>query len=228
MAIFKPGVAVSVVSGRVGGTIFSHNRGGAYMRNGAIPKTVTSPEATFVKGVLALVSRSWAGLTQAQRDAWKLWARENPITNRLGDSKIMTGHQAFVMLCTRLIQSGDSLIVVPPMAAPPDATTVTGFTVVTGATTAEIAFTPTPCGAANRLWVWACVVDSVGQEYVDNLFVLLVKSAKNAPSTLDIYTELEARFGVLQAGQVVHIKVQTFDTATGLVSGQYYTNAIAT
>jgi len=53
MAIFNPGPLVGQVSGRVGGTVFSHNRGGAYIRNGSIPYAVYSQKALQAKSALS-------------------------------------------------------------------------------------------------------------------------------------------------------------------------------
>ena len=56
MALLVPGAVVSVLSGKIGGTVFARNRGGAYARAYAIPTRVTSDLAMSVKAAFAAAS----------------------------------------------------------------------------------------------------------------------------------------------------------------------------
>lgn len=226
MALMIPGAVVTQVSGRIGGSVFSHNRGGQYIRAGVIPKKVTSAAALTQKSILSTVTRSWALVDVASKAAWNHYTTENPVVNRIGMKKSLSGHQAFVGLNARLLRAGDAGISIPPTAAPPAATAITSFSVDTVGSTGEIVYTPTPAGANNRVWIWAALVSSPGQTFIGSQFVLLTITAKNAASPVDIFAALELRFGTLQAGQVVWIRVQTMDSTTGLVSGFATTSAV--
>lgn len=86
MGLVKFGQGVAKISGKVGGTVFAHNKGGTYARNFAVP---TDPGSTFQNTVRqamsALVERWGQILTQAQRDDWATYAANVTKLNRLGD-----------------------------------------------------------------------------------------------------------------------------------------------
>lgn len=228
MAIFTPGPLAGQISGRLGATVFSHNRGGPYMRNGTIPTAVTSTYALNIKANLSARSAEWAGLTDAQRGAWTEWASQNPVTNRLGLQKTLSGHQAYIQLNHRIHQAGAAVIAVPPVADPPAALTSVVLDCDIGAGDTDITFAPTPLAAGVMLWVQAAVLNSPGVSYVTNLLKLVTISAAAQASPLDIETELTARFGSLAVGQKVVVLVSVFDSTTGLLSQPFKDEALVT
>lgn len=225
MAIIIPGVAVSQVSGRVGGTIFSRNRGGAYMRNGSIPTTVTTLFAQTVKAITASQSQAWAGLSDALKEQWVEWAAQNPVINRLGQSRTLSGHQAFVQINARLRCSGFSAITSPPVGAAPAPFVPDTITAKAGPSVATVAYTPTPAPTGVAVQCFAYLANSPGVRYVKNRLALVTASAAAAASPLDIADDVEERFGTLQAGQTLHIALRALDSTTGLVSGVFYRSA---
>ena len=56
MALIKTGPAVAVISGSVGGTVFSRNKGGAYMRNRSIPVNPQSAAQVVVRAAMAFLT----------------------------------------------------------------------------------------------------------------------------------------------------------------------------
>lgn len=86
MAIIRTGGGVASISGSVGGTTYSHNRGGAYMRTRAVP---TNPNTTFqqvIRSAVAQLASLWTTtLTDAQRAAWETYADNVLLPNALGD-----------------------------------------------------------------------------------------------------------------------------------------------
>lgn len=84
-------------SGSIGGTTYSHNRGGMYMRARAIPTNPNSLAQQGVRNSFSTLSQQWGGLlTQLQRDAWTAYAVTTPVTDRLGDPLTLTGQQMFI------------------------------------------------------------------------------------------------------------------------------------
>ena len=128
MAIIIPGAMVSQASGRIGGTIFSRNRGGAYVRNGSIPTTVTTRAAQSVKAILAAQSQAWGALDDEIKEQWREWATQNPVINRLGQSRTLSGHQAFVQINGRLVYAGFDALDSPPIGAAPAPVVPESFT----------------------------------------------------------------------------------------------------
>lgn len=222
MAIFTPGVTVGQISGRVGGTIFSRNKGGAYVRNGSIPTTVTTTKALAYKAYFAAASQAWTALTDAQRLAWKVWAQSKTSTNRLGRSISLSGQQWFIGMNSRLAAASENLITVPPITTAPTGIVISAFTVDSGSGNTEIEFDRTPLAANERLWVRAAMVSSAAINNVENLLTTVVIAAATTASPLDLETSLIAAFGALQTGATYVVEAHVLDTDNGLISGSYY------
>lgn len=219
MALIKTGIAVGQISGRIAGNVFSRNRGGAYVRNGAIPTRSTTPYATAAKARLSDFSKAWASLTEVQQMAWKNWATQNPVINRLGDAITLSGHQAFVQLNININNAGGTAIVVPPVIPPPIALLSASATYDIGAGSFEITFTPDPLGSDDCLAIEAAVVDNPGVNYVSNLYKLVsVEAAATASPVASVDTLLAARFGTILVGQRVFYRLYVLNQATGLKS----------
>jgi len=218
MAKYTPGPAVAAVSGSVGGTTFSRNRGGQYMRRRAIPTRSTTVYAQLAKAILAARSQAWQSLTAAQRAAWLGYAQQFPVLNTLGNSFTRSGQQAYVAINSRLALASAALLTAPPIIAPPPPLLTYTQTYDIGAGSVAAAYTTTPIAAGVKLWIQACVLDSAGRAYVENLYRFVGLSAAAQASPFDMQSLIEARLGTLVVGQTLHVKISTFDTATGLIS----------
>lgn len=216
--IYTPGIAVSQMSGSMGGTTASRNKGGQYFRDRAIPTTATSPAAINAKARLAQASASWGSLTDTQRDSWTRYGTIKPTINALGMPKILTGIAIYNSIYTRMNLAGDTPLTAPPIGSDPNALATATSTFDVGAGTTLLAFTPTPVGAANRLWLEAAVVDSPGINYVENLKRFVVATALNQATAYDWEAVVEAVFGPLSAGQKVVLYPMVYSSTTGLLS----------
>ena len=219
MAKIQLGPMVGQASGAMGGTVFSRNRYGTYIRRRAHPTVSTTPAALAAKARLASVSQAWAGLTDAQREAFRVWAANNPVTDRLGERQVLSGHAAYTGLNSVLSGIGSSLITAPPTQDAPAALTSLSLTYDIGVGGVSLDFTATPLGANERLEIRACVVDSESVEYIENYLRLLMYSTAAAATGIDISTEMAARFGTISVGQVVHVQAAVVEDQSGLKSG---------
>lgn len=220
MKLRLSGAVVGEASGSLGTTVFSHNRYGSYARLRAVPTKATSLYATLAKGILTSASKQWGQLTSAQRKAWQTWAQSNPIVDRLGDKRILSGQAAVTRLNSNTLNTSGNFITDPPASAAPGPIESITATYDIGAGTFALAFTPTPLAATEYLYVWCAVTNSPGVTYVENLYKLVfVGAAATASPVASIQAAIEARFGTLQEGQQVFYKLQVVDGATGLVSG---------
>lgn len=218
MAKFLPGPVVSEVRGSVGGTTFTRNRFGPVMRQRVKPVVSTTEYALAAKARMTTETQAWQGLTAAQKLAWNEYAAGNPIVGSLGEQQIGTGHIAFVGINTRIAMVGTGALLVPPVGTPPAPLSGLTLTADIGAGNVEVAYTPTPTGATERLWIRACVVSSSGINYVSNLLRWIITSGGAEASPYDFELSLVARIGTPQVGQTMHVRVSVFDTATGLLS----------
>lgn len=218
MAKFIPGTLASALSGSLGGKVFSHNRYGAYIRDRVIPTKIVNAYTTEIRAILTGVSQAWRALDADQQAAWQNWAQEHPIVDRLGQRQVLQGNAAYIMLNSRIVRCGLAGIDVPPVAQAPVPLTTITVTAAVAAPACEVAYTATPLGATEYLWVFAAVTDSPARKYVQNLLKLVHVSAAAAASPADILAELETRFGSLAIGQTVYVQGMVVDGATGLGS----------
>lgn len=229
MALLVPGPLVSVLSGKVGGTVFARNRGGAYARSYAIPTRVTSSLAMTIKAAFTAASRGYANLSTAQIAAWDQYGAENPVSNRIGQLITLKGQSWYVGCNSRLISVTDTPIDVPPVLPSPVIAVASGAAVDVSDGTAEIAVAEHPDDANIRIFIYACRSVSAGKRYVDNLYTTVYYSAAGASgTTLSFGTELIAKLGSLQAGVTYHFKVVMMDDRTGLVSAPQWLSCVAT
>ena len=228
MAIFTPGPTVAALSGSIGGSVYSRNRGGAYIRNRAVPITSTTPEALAAKTRFTDASQDWQGLTTGQREAWQQFADANPVINALGKPIILSGAQAFIGIHARMAAAGDTPITAPPIIAAPDPLGSLTQAADIGLGNVDATFTSTPLGANEELWIRAAVTSSVGILFVQNLLRLVGQSAAAQASPFDNQSLIETRLGTLLVGQTLHVQISVYDNSTGLVSGPLRDDTVVT
>ncbi len=224
MALFTPGPAVSEISGSVGGTTFSRNRGGAYMRRRAIPVDPNTSFQQNARARLATLSQNWQDLTAANRQAWLEWARQNPNVNALGNQFTMSGQQAYISLNARLLLASASIISVPPIVSAPDAFTSIVQDGDIGIGDLDLTFAAALI-SGNQVWLRAAIINSAGVSYVRNLFKFIAVSSVDEASPWDNESALVARLGTLTVDQTLHVYAAQFDPATGLLSPALTTSA---
>jgi len=215
---YLPGPTIGAARGSVGGSTYSMNRYGPYIRNRAMITVQTSTFAMSAKARLANISAAWRDEDPPTKLAWANFAAQNPITDSLGQKQILTGHAAYVGINTRLHLAGETMLILPPIvAAPTPLLTLTGTWNI-GAGAFELAFTPSPIGANEHLWIRAAVTNSSGIQYVQNLMKHITVSAAAQTTLLDTQYDISLRFGTLVVGQVVTLDAMVFSDTTGLLS----------
>lgn len=104
--LFKP-LLGDELSGSVGGIVASHNRGGTYFRQRAIPINPNTIFQQAVRGFMATLTSLWTDLlTVAERAAWDLYALNVPIPNRLGDPRNVGGLGMYIRSNVPRLQVG--------------------------------------------------------------------------------------------------------------------------
>lgn len=97
MALIRTGGGVASISGSIGGTTFSRNRGGAYARNRTVPINPNSEFQAIVRSLMSNLANIWAEtLTDAQRTAWEAYAEAVPLPNPLGEDRNVGGVGMFI------------------------------------------------------------------------------------------------------------------------------------
>lgn len=106
MATIKLGQVVADIRGKVGGAVFSRNKGGAYMKAYTKPVNPNTPEQAAVRGLFGTLMSDWRALTAAERETWKKNAPSYPQTNKVGDTVFLSGSQLYAKANMTLIGAG--------------------------------------------------------------------------------------------------------------------------
>lgn len=122
MAKIKLTAFMDGISGKINGTVFSTNRGGAYARSkgkvtkfkagsdlsdtvnlGGVPTVQAGSPQSAVLAILSGVSKSWSALAGFRRTAWNNAVQDWQSTDVFGDARTPSGSQLYTKLnSTRL------------------------------------------------------------------------------------------------------------------------------
>lgn len=125
------GLLSSAASGKLGGIVASHNRGGAYFRGHVVPVQPRTPAQTANRNQLAAFSAAFKSLTSSQVAGWNALGSTVTLKDALGNSYNPTGQQLFVS-CNRHLAS---LGITTTLTNAPSIPSVPGFTTFTVAPT---------------------------------------------------------------------------------------------
>ena len=215
MALLKTSAFTPIINGAVGGTIFSYNGGGAYIKNYAVPVNHNTIYQTNARALLATYAANWKGLSAVNQAAWIAWAAINPIVNRIGDLITMSGFNAYCMININIVLAGGAPILAPGIPASVPYPLTLGATCIAGVTTITFTATPVPVGYSQ--FIWATPPVSLGKYYVNNLYRLMHVSAAATASPTVLTTFYNARFGAPPAipGARIFFAIQNVNTTTG-------------
>jgi hypothetical protein len=104
------------LSGSVGGIVASHNRGGAYFRNRAIPVNPNTPQQQAVRGFMATLTSLWNNtLTAVQRTAWDTYALNVPLADPLGNPRNVGGLGMYIRSNVPRLQGSEPRVDAAPI-----------------------------------------------------------------------------------------------------------------
>lgn len=205
-------IGITNISGKSGGSVFAHNKNGNYVRRLGIATQPQTAKQTLARSIFGVISRMWGGLTQAQRDAWKNWGAENPKTDQFGDSRPLTGRQAFISVNSNLHTVGLEPLSAPSSSRPlfPSVSLFTGAITfnVDGSIEEAVITTDLVNGSSNISFVLSVAVVSKGADFgtAKNKYVQISTGAYGNLDGLDIGNSLSA-LGVSQSNNV-YLKVE--------------------
>lgn len=114
MAKIKFGMMMTDARGKLGGQVFSKNRGGAYIRTKVTPSNPRTADQQANRTLLGSLSQGWSALTAEQRLSWNsavsAWAK----TNIFGDIHNPSGKNLYVQLNKNIIAIGGAAINTAP------------------------------------------------------------------------------------------------------------------
>lgn len=118
MAKIRP--ILGELRGRIAGVVFSHNKGGDYVRKGTTPTNPNTARQQATRTILGDLASAWTNtLSAAQRDAWNTYAEGHSIKDAFGEDIYITGLAWFQRCNARLIDAGDAIMTSPPAGVAP-------------------------------------------------------------------------------------------------------------
>lgn len=188
-----PGAIVGKISGSLGGMTAAHGRGGYYLRNRVVPVNPNTPRQQAVRSALGALVQAWSSLlTPAQRAGWTAYANATPRTDRLGESLILTGSQAYVACNTPRLQVNASTLTATLPRVDDAPTIPTLGEPVSGPITASIVAGPPPTLAVGAVLPVPASDDGDALLYIGSKLMGEGQSAYRGPYQLAAVTAVAA------------------------------------
>ena len=226
MAKIKLSAIVSEMRGKLNGSVFSKNRGGAYLRTKVTPVNPNTASQGAVRGALTGIAQTWRTLTEAQRKAWNTAVSNFTKTDIFGDVRNPSGINLFTRLCMNLNNIGISYLTDPPL--PAQVTYMENVVVVSNETTPAMTVALDTIGGTGtcELVIEATPMMSAGKDFVKSEFRVIDHKPETTSSPIDILAKYTAKFGAPVTGQKVFVRLKMVDPATGLTSGYFQSSTI--
>lgn len=220
MALIKlSSIGITNLSGKAGGSVFSHNRGGKYVRNFAVPSNPQTTAQMQARSDFGAFASAWRSLTQEQRNAWIEAAPSFPYVDRFGDQKVMSGENLYISLNRNLEIAGGDVLTSPPVPEGATGLIITDLTTSINAGTFVFDATLNAAGEqteATSVAVYATPPISPGISYAKNRvrFVQLAPDFFSGDS-IDLATKYQAVFGTPPEGSKIIIRFSSINPRTG-------------
>ena len=213
------GLLSSAASGKIGGIVASHNRGGTYFRHHAVPVQPRTASQTAVRNQLQGFSSAFKNLTPTQIAGWNALAKTVTLKSKLGTSFNPTGQQLFVS-CNKHLAA---INITTLLTNAPTIPTIPGFTSFTVANTTAYGYVSAITGsyspalsASFGIELRASSVLSAGRTFVGkSQFRTLAGYNPATGLTTDLLTPFVARFGALPASGTIAYELRYIDPASG-------------
>ena len=209
MAKIKFGMMMTDASGKLGGQVFSKNRGGAYVRTKVTPTNPQTSAQSTIRGIFASISSRWSSLTDAQRASFNGFVQAYARTDIFGDLRNPSGKSLFQRLNQNLEISGQTQtdICNSPVEVP--FANLYSAGAVISSTTFKVDYAGNLTGA--KIVVWATPQMSQGTKFVKNqLRQLEVFTGVNA-DMVDIWSSYVAKFGTPVIGANISVAVRVIN-----------------
>lgn len=209
MAKIKLSAIMSDIRGKLNGSVFSKNRGGAYMRNKVTPSNPQTTSQMSVRGIFAGIASGWSTLTEEQRLSFNGKVSQYATTDIFGDLRNPSGKALFQKLNQNLAISDQAAVsTCPDSAAVPFANLVSANADISS-TLFELDYSGDTTGS--KVVAWATAPQSQGTTFVKNKLRQIAVAAGGEAGTIDIYDAYVAKFGALTPGANVYVALRTIN-----------------
>lgn len=221
MAKFNSSAVGGDIRGKIGSSVFSRNKGGAYVRTKVTPVNPRTAKQQQVRQNFGQNSKAWSGtLTDAQRAAWNAFAASNPVRDVFGNSIILTGLATFNRMNQVLLQTGAAVILDPPTDYSVPTQPVPNELIAVGDSTSLNMEVPAgPVVAGSAYYVYATPNLAPGKNPNQNLYRYIGTYARtvSTAASINLTADYIAVFGDNTIGKKVFVDAGQVNTATGAV-----------
>lgn len=239
-------IGITAISGKAGGSVYSRNRGGEYIKNFVMPTNTITQARQAVRAIFGSLASAWRTLTQSERNTWIEQAPNYLRTNAFGDKKQLQPNALFVGQNTNLLNAGLSQINEIP--APQGTNGLvsdnnSSFDLASGSATWDFNFglemDNANVGALNHFVLEAAPAHNASRKNVQNEYRVLAKTAEadsTPPQDPDLtesnfFTSASEaastyinKFGAPNEGDVVSFRIKAINPRTGEVSTYFYSS----
>ena len=216
------GLLSSAASGKLGGVVASHNRGGTYFRHHSIPVQPRTPAQRAVRNQLAAFSSAFKSLTSAQISGWNALGNTVTLKSKLGTTYNPTGQQLFVSCNKHLAELGISTVLqtaptIPTIPSISALSITQGGTSGAPATVTAINYSVSPALPANfGVVIRASSVQTAGRTFIGKSLYRTLQGyypASSAPASL--FSIFTTKFGPLPQNGIISFSFKLVDPVSG-------------
>lgn len=213
MAKIKLTAFLADIRGKNNGTVFSKNRGGAYVRTKVTPSNPQTSFQQLVRQRLAALSAQFRSLSAAQILAWNNAVQDFQTTNVFGDTVSPSGQQLYVKLNSNLANVGEPPISVPPAPIGLPVMEMSIASLTDSAFTLSLSAIPTTMYYV----IEATAPVSAGRNFLKNEYrqISVVTGTGSAIPASNIFAAYSAKFGAPVSSQRVGVRVKVITGDTG-------------
>lgn len=195
-------------SGSIAGTTSSRNRFGQYKRTRAIPVQPNTPAQLLQRARMSTNAAGWRDLTDAQRAGWLSLGLMIERTDSLGQKYFLNGFMTYCSVNNNNVDAGNAIVSdAPAITTPAQLLTAT---ITLSAAAFSVAYTATPLGAGQRLFLFASPQQSAGRKFNGD-YRLIAVTAAAAASPHNLLAAYTARLGVPVVGNRIFLSLAVYE-----------------
>ena len=222
MAKVQFGGGVSNMQGSIAGNTFTRSKAGPAARNRVKPNNPATPAQMAQRALITRLSKSWQGMTDAQRTAWDTAASQQKRVGVCGNAITLTGHQYYVRSNSMREENNDTADANEPPAAAEFTADIFSTTVPTADISDASIKINLGSGAADtqQITIWATAARSAGKRaykgVLKKTYVTTIDSTDVSNTYVDIYTSWTEKFGAIAgtAGKAITFSCRQYDSGT--------------
>lgn len=224
MAKIKFGAMMVDASGKLGGQVFSKNRGGAYIRTKTTPLNPQTTAQMSIRGIFASISSAWSVLSEASRQSFNNLVSSYARTDIFGDLRNPSGKNLFQRLNQNLAISGQDQIII--CSQPQEVPFANLSEVVLNSDDSEINLSYSGNATGSKIVVWATPPLSAGTSFVKNKLRQIGVLVGAEAVSVNIVNEYIAKFGAYNDTDNIYFGVRVIN-ANGQASPLETIKAVA-